>query len=240
MVVQQPDLVVFLGVSALMGLFVLALGLRELVVTYRLFAIEPTPIADLPNVSGPVEVTGVAWIHERTLRAPLTRRSCLAYEWAIEEERTDPEGETFWETVKWGRRSVPFVVEDDTGSVLVDPRNADVRLEGKRNVRPGVSGLSIGPFDLSFDGSKRYMETRLDPDEPVYVYGTVTYAPGESREAGQVNARIESGEPFIIADGTEFEASLRVFGRAAFFIAFALFWLGIIVFILLFGEPSLT
>lgn len=235
MILQQFVDTFWLGLFALVGLVPLGLGLHELFVTYRLFATRPTPVADLPNVSGEVEVTGVAWIHERTLRAPLTGRSCLAYEWAIEEERTDEEGEPSWVTVDSGRRRVPFVVEDDTGSVLVDPRGADVRLERKRNVRPGLFGLSIGPFDLSFGRSRRYMETRLDPDEPVYVYGTVTHAPAESDDADRVDARIEDGQPFVVADGTEFEATLRVFGRAALLLFVGVFFVGVAAWGLLFA-----
>jgi hypothetical protein len=69
----------------------------------------------------------------------------------------------------------------------------------------------------------------------VYVYGTTTYAPGESREAGQVNARIEGGRPFVVADGTEAEATRRVLRRAAGFVGFGLLWLGFVAAILLFG-----
>ena len=246
----------FLGAFALPGVFVLAYGLREALVGYRLHATEPTPVADLPNVSGTVEVTGTARIHGGTIEAPLTGRPCLAYEWEVEERRRDSDGDTTWDTIASGSASVPFRVEDDTASVLVDPTNADLRLAEAREIRvgsgerppesvrafverdpdvdPEYRELSVGPFDLSFGNARRYTESRLDPDEPVYAYGTTTYAPGESREAGQVNARIEDGKPFIVADGTEAEATRRVLGRAAGFVAFGLLWLGFVaMFVLL-------
>jgi hypothetical protein len=240
MVSQQLVEVIFFGAFVIAGLYFISIGLRELVVTYRILVTEPTPVTDLPTASGPVEVTGVAWIHERTLKAPLTKRSCLAYEWAIQEKRTDEEGDTEWVTVDSGRENVPFVVEDETGSVLVDPRDAEFRLEKKRTVRRGLPGLSIGPFDFSFGRARRYLETRLDPDEPVYVYGTVTPAPAESDDADRVDARIEEGQPFIVADGTESEVTLRVLGKAVVYVLGGAAFIGVAVWFRLFGGQSVT
>lgn len=251
----SPDL--FLAAFALPGLFVLAYGLREGLVGYRLHATDPTPIADLANVSGPVEVTGTARIRDGTVEAPLTGTPCLAYEWRVTERRRDGDGDTTWTTVASGDSSVPFLVDDGVASVLVDPANADLRLAEAREFRVGSgerppeavrafverepdvdSGyreFSVGPFDLSSGNARRYTESRLDPGEPVYVYGTTTYAPGESREAGQVNARVEGGRPFVVADGTESEATRRVLLRAIGFVAFGLLWLGLVGAFALFG-----
>ena len=247
----------FLGLFALPGLFVLAYGLREGLVGYRLHATEPTPVADLANVSGPVEVTGIARIHDGTVAAPLTGTPCLAYEWTVTERRRDGDGDTTWTTIASGDSSVPFRVDDGVASVFVDPTDADLGLaeareihvgsgerppeavrafvEREPDVDPEYREHSIGPFDLTSGNARRYTESRLDPDEPAYVYGTTTYAPGESREAGQVNARIEGGRPFIVADGTESEATRRVLVRAAGFVGFGLLWVGFVGGILLFG-----
>lgn len=250
-----PDL--FLAAFALPGLFVLAYGLREGLVGYRLHATDPTPIADLANVSGPVEVTGTARPRDGTIEAPLTGTPCLAYGWRVTERRRDGDGDTTWTTVASGNSSVPFLVDDGVASVLVDPANADLRLAEAREIRvgggerppeavrsfverepdvgPEYREFSVGPFDLSSGNARRYAESRLDPDEPVYVYGTTTYAPGESREAGQVNARIEGGRPFVVADGTESEATRRVLLRAGGLVAFGLLWLGFVGAFALFG-----
>jgi hypothetical protein len=195
----------FLGLFALPGLFVLAHGLREGLVGYRLHAVDPTPVADLANVSGPVEVSGTARTHDGTVEAPLTGTPCLAYDWAVEERRRDGDGDRTWTTIASGGSSIPF-----------------------REFR-------LGPFDLVSGNARRYSESRLDPGEPVYVYGRSTYAPGTSREAGQVDARIGCGRPFVVADGTEAEATRRVLGRAAGFVAFGLLWLGFVAGIVLFG-----
>ena len=247
----------FLGLFTLPGLFVLAYGLREGLLGYRLHATDPTPVADLANVSGPVELSGTARVHDGTIEAPLTGTPCLAHEWTVTERRRDSDGDTTWTTIASGRSGVPFRVDDGVASVLVDPASADLRLaeareihaeggerppkavrafvEREPDVDPEFREFSVGPFDLSSGNARRYTESRLDPDEPVYVYGTTTYAPGESREAGQVNARVEGGRPFVVADGTESEATRRVLRRAAGFVAFGLLWLGILSLILLFG-----
>lgn len=67
----------FLLLFALPGVAVLAYGLREGLVGYRLHATDPTPIGDLANVSGAVEVSGTARIHDGTVEAPLTGTACL-------------------------------------------------------------------------------------------------------------------------------------------------------------------
>jgi hypothetical protein len=247
----------FLGLFALPGLFVLAYGLREGLVGYRLHAVDPTPVADLANVSGPVEVSGTARTHDGTVEAPLTGTPCLAYEWAVEERRRDGDGDGTWTTIASGGSSIPFRADDGVASVLVDPTDADLRLaeareigvgtgeappdavraflEREPDVAPEYREFRLGPFDLSSGNARRYRESRLDPGEPVYVYGRSTYAPGTSREAGQVNARIGCGKPFVVADGTEAEATRRVLGRAAGFVAFGLLWLGFVAGIVLFG-----
>ena len=247
----------FLLLFALPGVAILAYGLREGLVGYRLRATDPTPVGDLANVSGAVEVTGTARSHDGTLEAPLTGTPCLAYRWAVTERRRDSDGDTTWTTIASGHSSVPFRVDDGTASVLVDPARADLRLAEAREIRVGSGErppeavrafverepdvdaeyreFSVGPFDLSSGNARQYTESRLDPGEPVYVYGETTYAPGESREVGQVNARIEGGRPFVVADGTESEVTRRVLFRALGFVAFGLLWLGFLVVFLLLG-----
>ena len=247
----------FVVLFALPGVAVLAYGLREGLLGYRLHATDPTPIRDLANVSGPVEVAGTARVHDGTVAAPLTGTPCLAYEWAVTERRRDSDGDTTWTTIASGNAATPFRVDDGVASVLVDPTTADLRLAEAREIRvgsgerppdavrafverepdvdPEFREFSVGPFDLSSGNARRYRESRLDPDEPVYVYGTTTYAPGESREVGQVNARIEGGRPFVVADGTESEATRRVLLRALGFLVFGLLWVGLVGSFLLFG-----
>lgn len=269
--------VFFVGWVTLGGLLILAKGLQKVLEAYRLYATRTTSIADLPNVSGSVEVKGVARVHDRTIETPVTGTPCLAYAWEVEERQKhydsiDEEWTTRWATIASGSTGVPFRVEDETGSVLVDPGGADFRLEKAREripvttrdwmpemvreakeelggrgdvserVRRTIDDLEEDvvpagiPVESWFTGPQRYTVSRLDPDEPVYVHGTVTYAPGESRKAGEVNARIEDGKPFVVADGTEFRAILRVLREAAVYVLFGLVFLGLAVFLYLFAD----
>ncbi|WP_254535588.1 E3 ubiquitin ligase family protein [Halomarina litorea] len=243
----------FVGVFALVGLALVAYAGRDLFVAYRLSRMDPTPVADLPNVSGPVEIEGRALVHEETFESPFTGTPCLACEWRVEEERHDDDG-THWVTVASGSEAVPFRVEDDTANVLVYPAGVDLRLAnespirvdgGKRpperiqrfidsngDVGPEDTSFDIGPLSITTGDDRRYYESRLDPDEPVYVYGTPVYSPGVGDAVGQVNATMEPGDGrFIVSDTTD-SGVVRWFVRSALiplvigvlFVGFALFF----------------
>lgn len=228
----QPVGLLFVGAFGLVGAALIGYALRELLVAYRLARTDPTPVADLPNVRGPVEIEGRARVHEGTLDAPFSGTACLACEWRVEEERQDDDGAD-WVTVASGSEAVPFRVEDATANVLVYPAGADFRLGSEPPVRvpggrrpperirrfidenedvgPEDTTFDIGPLSITTGDDRRYYEARLDPDEPVYVYGTPVYSPGAGREVGQVNATMEPGEGrFVVSDTDESGAVRRI------------------------------
>jgi hypothetical protein len=250
---SDPVALALLGVFALVALLLVAHGARTLVTAYRLYVTAPTPVAEVANVSRPVEVTGEARPHDGTVTAPFTGTASLVVEWAVLEERPDDDGSD-WETVASDRTTVPFRVDDGEASVLVDPADADLHLSRERRIHvdsgdvppepirafldgredvdggagPGPGGMSltvdVGPLEFSLGSDRRYVESRLDPGEPVFVYGTPTYAPGESRLAGEVNARFEgAGDRFLIADASEDAAFRRVAVGATVPLAIGLF-----------------
>jgi hypothetical protein len=235
LVLQTVGLVVS-GASGLLGVVLVGYAARELLVAYRLSRTDPTPVADLPNVDGPVEIVGRARVHDETVESPFSGTPCLACEWSVEEERTDDDGR-HWITVASGSEAVPFRVEDDTANVLVYPAGVDLRLERESPVRvpggqrppdriqrfidededvgPEDTTFDLGPLSIATGDDRRYYESRLDPDEQVYVYGTPVYSPGVSREVGQVNATVEPGEGrFVVSDSDEAGATRRIVGGA--------------------------
>ncbi len=222
----------FAGVFGLVGVVLVGYAGRELLVAYRLARTDPTPVADLPNVSGPVEIEGRALVHGGTFESPFSATACLACEWRVEEERHDDDG-THWVTVASGSEAVPFRVEDDTANVLVYPAGADFRLADEPPVRipggerppdriqrfidtnedvgPEDTTFEVGPLSITTGEDRRYYEARLDPDEPVYVYGTPVYSPGVGDAVGQVNATMEPGDGrFIVSDTDESGVVRRV------------------------------
>jgi hypothetical protein len=69
------------------------------------------------------------------IKSPFAQVDCVYYEYLIqeyeEETTTDSDGNvetnSTWRTIDSGERRVKFYVEDDTGEVLVDPSNAEIK-----------------------------------------------------------------------------------------------------------------
>lgn len=120
------------AVLGLMGLLLFVLGVRDAVAALRYRLGRPTPIGDLTPDSGRVVVSGVARRADDVVDAPLSGASCLAYSWRVTELRTqrglDGSFDTYGQGGESGRGAVPFLVEDDTGRVLVDPEGTAFRL----------------------------------------------------------------------------------------------------------------
>jgi hypothetical protein len=157
-----------------------------------------TPIGQLG--SGVVRVTGRAARVEETLTAPLSQRSCMAFQLAIDERRSHGNS-THWRPVVRVREARPFWVADDTGRVLVEPGShfalaleRDVagrtgfleRLTGDSMERLEAFLASRGiPARNWFGMGKtfRYNEGVLEDGETVSVGGSVVAEPHPDGEA---------------------------------------------------------
>lgn len=246
------------GVFAVVGFAAVAFGARDLATAFRLWRTDPTRVADLPTRSGTLEVQGRTRVVDGfgTVEAPFTGTDCLAHEWTVTEEQHTQHG-TNWVEVASGRAGAPFRLEDDSGSVLVDPRRADLRLtrddriavpggerppdrvrsfvEASEDVDSEERTWSLGGFELHVGDDRRYDEARLDPDVPVYVYGEPVYDPGVSEVGGQVNYRFDDA---LVSDATADAAVRRVARDGAMPVLFGLLMLAVGLAILLFvGFP---
>ena len=214
-----PAALVFAGI----GLFLLGAGLREAVRALGLRRTRPTPISALDAADGRVVVTGVARRADRSLTAPFTGRDCLAYGWHVEAVAVErgPDGARFRrDVVDRGREAAPFLVDDGTGTVLVDPAGADLRL-----AEAWVEDYTPDPADrgdLVFEqgaipGGERYdphyYEARLDEGETVTVHGTVR-ADAEGLRAGRIGIRI-AGRGTLVSDVDDRTAARRSLRAAA-------------------------
>ncbi|MEB3233658.1 MAG: E3 ubiquitin ligase family protein [Leptolyngbyaceae bacterium] len=137
---------------------------------------------------------------DRPLTSPLKQLPCVAYSttvtWEYEETRTvqdddgNPKTETDrkTETISSDRQSVPFLLKDETGTIQVNPDDADMEMTSIVNEfqpeHPRGEMLSFGSFSLdvsrySRQSSRRtvgyrYRETILPVDRHVLVVGTVS------------------------------------------------------------------
>lgn len=122
---------------------------------------DPVDVRQLAAESGKVELTGTAQTHEAADRVPVTDTETLLCEWVISQSGGSESNEKGSATYK-----NPFVLENDTGSVLVDPDETPPT--------PIVEFLESTRW-LSADSPtcRWYRESRLDPGDHVHVYGPV-------------------------------------------------------------------
>lgn len=195
------------GLLAAVGL---AFGLSELRLAHRILRSGTDSVLETPN-GGSVELRGRVEPTGRPLEAPFTGTPCIAYEYAVEEERSSKNGSS-WTTVSSGAAYVPFRLDDGSGSVLVEPPGGDFRLE--RDARIRVDGgtepparirsyidrngdldsantsLDLGPLSLRTGSNRRFVERRLDVGDEAHVLGHARYDTGAATGAGQVNAAV--------------------------------------------------
>lgn len=256
---QQPSIppaLAFAAGLALVGALAVAVVYRDGRELWGFLRGREIDVADLmTGTTGPVVLTGRARKAERALEAPFTGEACLAVQYAVEERRQTRNGST-WEEIHGGAGAVPFVLEDDTGSVLVEPdrfrlgldRAEAIRVDGGEHppgrIREFVERseavdseertLDLKVFELNVGDDRRYVEHRLEPDETVTVFGEATPRTGRSVGIGQVNAAIGPGSNrVVIAETTPGWTVLRVYWHVLVAAAVGLLCWGAALFLLL-------
>ncbi|WP_440770714.1 GIDE domain-containing protein [Natronorubrum sp. DTA28] len=206
----DPLSVVVLAIGGVIALGCLWYGIAELRLANRVLRSRPDSVLDTPN-GGRVELRGTATAAGRLVRSPFTDTPCLAYSYGVEERRDSNNG-TSWATIASGDDSVPFRLEDETGSVLIEPPGADFRLrnatridvDGGTEPPPRVaryiedsedvdcqnSVVDLRLFELKTGTDRRFREWILEPGDEIHVLGVARYDTTVSRDAGQVNAAV--------------------------------------------------
>lgn len=222
-----PWLLVVGAAAALLAAWLLYRAATELRRGYLLWRNEPVAVMDAANVDGAVELEAQAASGGRTLQAPFTGTACLACEYEVQEWQNTNNG-GHWNTLAEGSDAVPFLAEDDTGSVAVDPEEAEFSLEVDAEIESGsgetppepvqrfLEGIgvdreeggtrSFGPISVNTGDKRRYVERRLDPGDPVHVYGQSRYGREVGGVSGTVNAVVGAGRAtplFRISEGDE-------------------------------------
>ena len=149
---------------------------------------------------------------------------------------TDSKGNTrttySWDNIASGMKHVPFMTEDDTGAVLVDPEKAEFDVKPhkafyqrvgtgiifsailralKKESRIDIGGMSpIDPGQMFFGGARvgdrRYYEYLISPSEDVYVLGTA----GHDQKGKNVVKKGVNEKTFIISDMSEKELAKQI------------------------------
>lgn len=189
----------------LLALFALV-SVVSVVRAVRIARTDPVEIGSAPT-SGTIEVEGTVepLDADRTLTAPLTGSSAVAYSYKVEVEKFSRHSRR-WKTVDRGRERRPFIADDGTGIALVDPEGASIRygdptraymaaderppdaiFERIDTVRvPWEDDAPVGEFgeENLFDRSVRYSENRIEVGDTVHVRGNATDPPALPADDG--------------------------------------------------------
>jgi hypothetical protein len=185
-------------------------GLLQLWTAYRIYSRPPDDVMDVPS-GGQIELEGTARPATGTVEAPFTGGECLVCDYEVEEYRSQGKGRS-WQTIDEGRLVVPFLVEDGTGSVLVEPAGVRTNLstaaeidvdggaepparirrfiEATPDVDSENTSVDLKVIELNTGNDRRYVERRLDPGETVHVLGHARYGRDGLEYAGSVNALV--------------------------------------------------
>ena len=146
---------------------------RGLGAFWRLRLITDTPTARIRSApQGYVELAGRALTHGGVLAAPLTGLPCVWYRFRIEEHRRSGKRND-WVTVERGEHEAAFLIDDGTGTCLIEPKGAELTCRTRdlwygRERRP--SGGARHAWSL-LGQRYRYTEERIVEGEPIYALG---------------------------------------------------------------------
>ncbi len=192
--IQQHDTATIVALV----LFLFGLALFAAFAAYRYLQrarlIEDTPTQKTRSAAqGYAELAGrVQPLMEAVLRAPLSGLPCLWYRYRVEQRVTDSRNRSSWRTIEQGVSDQWFKLTDETGSIAIDPRGADVdtpacyRWEG--DYRASVSTLpgALLAFmnQRNFGGRYRLTEQRVHAGERLFALGMLKNAQSHDRGAG--------------------------------------------------------
>lgn len=168
----------FLVIALFVGAFICLFASLRLLHRARLIEDMPTSkIRSCPQ--GYVELYGTTkWMDGPEIHAPLSGQPCVWYAFSIEEYA--PHAKRKWRSIDSGVSEELFLLEDDTGSCIIDPEGAGVAPSstttwyGSKRIRPRThtSPLDILGAAIFQSGQKyRYTERRVDQYELLYAIG---------------------------------------------------------------------
>jgi hypothetical protein len=177
---------VYCGIGICAGIYVFFQGFRLL---QRRHLVLDTPVSKIRSAPlGMVELCGLA-VGPYTMVAPITSRPCyyhrsLVWEWKREGRSSK------WVKVAAECMHVPFFLDDNTATVMVDPRGADLDLHRdfheefcdsffttKEEVPENVRGFLLR-HGVSTTNKIKVEEFSIKPKNALFVLGTLEENPG--------------------------------------------------------------
>jgi len=231
-------------IGIIVGLALFFQGLKKMKLKRT---IQNTPTSKVRSIAmGLVELIGKAAPFQQTIKSPFSQADCVFYKYTVEEYKlettTDSDGNTKtegrWEEIQSGRSDNLLCLEDDTGTVPVNPDRAEVAIPVDRVITSSDYGNFASTISAFFDSQSiifgstfgrqlRFTEHYIEPGDPLYVLGTAERNPDAAPASGSSGANViikkGANDPvFYISDKGEkgvlkslsWQAPLYVFGGA--------------------------
>lgn len=196
----------------------------------KLKLIQNIPTSKVRSVAmGLAELSGVAAAGPAKLQSPFAQNECVFYQYKVEELRRTNKS-TYWATIQKRSSETPFYLKDDTGQIMILPKNAELYLDKDHSYggnsffsgRDSVfeEGLArLGVNNQTIFGLKKTLradETYIVEGDPVYVLGKVSSdALGENGAGGPRCAAISYDQVhkvLILSDKSEKDVISRMSG----------------------------
>jgi hypothetical protein len=165
------------------------LFIRGFLLLRRRKLILNTPVSKVRSAPlGLVEISGLA-VGPYTVTAPITQRPCYFHRTLVWEWKRQGRSKS-WVKVAAECNHVPFFIDDNTGKVMVDPRNAELDLHRdfqqefcdgffttKEEVPPNVHAF-LSRHGIDTTNKIKVEEFCIKPKNALFLLGTVAENPG--------------------------------------------------------------
>jgi len=202
------------------GIIILKLGLDNFLLRQRVLN---TPTSKVRSAAvGLVELSGKVK-SDNPLVSPVSKEKCVF--WSVTGQFRKS-GHSGWRTVYAKSSIQPFYLEDDTGKILVDPKDANLDIPADLESEGGIGWLLSGPvlagvldkrvLDFinnepdaealrSNSGYVRVVESYVAQGDSLYVLGTATPLERASPVAAEnlVIARSKTDDVLYLSDSSE-------------------------------------
>lgn len=228
---EYPPLAV-VGIMA--GLYFVFRGVQNIYVWFGARSIDEVPIGSLGTTTGAVTVAGTVRPAGESTTAPMSEEATIAYRSNVREYRPqsgEESGSAMRGTYLDGGME-PFLLDDETGTVYVDPENAEMSMasgdvvELGRNEEPPAWIRDFAEREPDVDPVHKYrrefIERRIEPGDTVYVAGQVSRV-GETADTDAVATLTDGPDTprFFVSDDPDYGIGGKLLGEAlvAFLIA---------------------
>lgn len=204
-------------VCALVGVCLIVFGIKELKL-YRQMGRGVTAIADINDQMDTVLIAGKARAIGEPLKTHFSATDAVAHRWRVSVKTNSGEGESWVRYAVDSRDVQPFILEDETGAIFIEPEGA--QLEFEESVYARVKKKEKVPEDLqrfleeggfkesalttqSINVLRLFSESMLRPGENVYIFGPLQKGPAAHAPDGTVAPYVSlCGDlPTITVDG---------------------------------------